>query len=170
MPATGAYSTGVGENLPTEAPQVSTVLQIPINIFTGTLQGIIGFTSTQVRFLVDDGYDSHESILYWGITDIKEWYQLKSKIPVRRGGVSYGDRKIKCLQSLAWWVADLTLRGKIINLKNFKTDILADEIEDSRIDFEDKRDGKGELRKTKEFSHEKWTQWEDNIYNYFTSR
>ena len=60
---------------------------------------------------------------------------------------------------------DLTLQGKIINLNNFKTDIIADAIEESRIDFEDTRDIKGELRKTKEFSHEKWTQWEDSIYN-----
>ena len=119
---------------------------------------------------MDNGYDSHKSVIYWDITYIKEWYQLKAKIPVSRGGISYGDRKIKCLQSLSWWVADLTLRGKIINLKKFKNNILVDEIEDPRIDFEDKRDGKGELRKTKYFSHEKWTQWEDNIYKYFASR
>ena len=49
IPATGADSTGVGGNLPIEAPQVSTVVQVPVNIFTGTLQGILGFTSTQVR-------------------------------------------------------------------------------------------------------------------------
>ena len=36
MPVTGADSTVVGENLPTEAPQVSTVVQVPVNIFTGT--------------------------------------------------------------------------------------------------------------------------------------
>ena len=65
MPATGVDSTGVGENPPTEAPQVSTVVQVPVNIFTGTLQGILGFTSTQVRVLMDDGYDSQESVLYW---------------------------------------------------------------------------------------------------------
>ena len=35
-------------NPPTEAPQVSTVVQVPVNIFTGTLQGALGFTSTQV--------------------------------------------------------------------------------------------------------------------------
>ena len=64
MPATGADSTGVGENPPTEAPQVSTVVQAPVNIFTGTLQGILGFTSTQVRVLVGNGYDIQESGIY----------------------------------------------------------------------------------------------------------
>ena len=64
----------------------------------------------------------------------------------------------------------LTLQGKIIYLNNFKTDILADAIEESRLYFEDTRNGKGEMSKPKEFSHEKWTQWEDIIYNYFASR
>ena len=97
----GADSTVVGENLPTEAPQVSTVVQVPVNIFTGTFQGILGFTSTQVRFLVDDGYYSEESVIYSKFTGIKERFQIKSKIPASRGGVSYGYRKIKFLQSLA---------------------------------------------------------------------
>ena len=64
----------------------------------------------------------------------------------------------------------MTLRGKIIDLNNFKTDIIDDAIEETRINFEDTRDGKGELRKRKEFSHGKCTQREDSIYNYFTSR
>ena len=42
-------------------------------------------------------------------------------------------------------MADSTLRSKIINLKNFKTDILADSIEESRVDFEDTIYGKGGL-------------------------
>ena len=53
---------------------------------------------------------------------------------------------------------DLTLWGKIIDLNNFKYDILANAIEESRIDFEDTRDVKGEMSKPKEFSHEKWNQ------------
>ena len=153
----------MGENIPTEAPQVSTVVQVLVNIFTGTLQGILGFTITQVWVLVDDGYEIHESFIYWKFTDIKEWCQIKSKIPASRGGASYGDRKIKFRQTLDWWITDLTLLGKIIHLNKFKTDILADAIDDYRLDFEDTRYRKGELSKLKEFSHEKWTQWEDSI-------
>ena len=61
MPATGADSTRVGDNPPIEAPQVSMVVQVPVNIFTVTHQDTLGLASTQVRFLVDDGYDSQES-------------------------------------------------------------------------------------------------------------
>ena len=62
-------------------------------------------------------------------------------------------------------MTDLTLWGKITDLNKFKTDILANFIEDSELDFEYTRDGTGELRKTKNVSHEKWDQWEDIIYN-----
>ena len=77
MSVTVADSTGAGKNTPTEAPQVSTVVQVTTaepsvtaNIFTGTLQGILGFTITQVRVLVDVGYDIQESVIYWKFTDI----------------------------------------------------------------------------------------------------
>ena len=63
----------MGENSPTEAPQVSTIVQVPVNIITGTHQSIIGFASTQVQVLVGDGYDSQQSVLYWKLTNIKEW-------------------------------------------------------------------------------------------------
>ena len=57
-------------------------------------------------------------------------------------------------------MTDLTLRGRIIDLNNFNTDILDNYIEESRLGFEDTTDGKGggEI-KPKEFSHEKWTRW-----------
>ena len=80
MSAKGSYSKGAGKNLPTEVPQVSTVVQVATaapsvsyNIFTGTLQGNFAFTITQVRVLVDDVYDSQEYLLYWKFINIKEW-------------------------------------------------------------------------------------------------
>ena len=84
---------------------------------------------------------------------------IKANIPASRGGISYEDRKIKFLQPLAWWVMGLTLQGKIIDLNNFKTDILDDATEESRLDFEDTRDGKGDLSNPKYFLRAKWTQW-----------
>ena len=98
---------------------------------------------------MDYGYDIQESVLYWKFIYIKEWCQLKSKIPAIHGGVSYGDRNIKHLQALAWWVTYLRLRGKIIDINNINTDIIADVIEESWIDFEYTRDVIGELIKQK---------------------
>ena len=86
-----------------------------------------------------------------------------------RGGVSFVDRKIKCLQALDWWVADLTLQCKYIHFNNFKSYVLSDAIEDSWIKSEDNRYGNGDLSKPKYFSHEKCTQWKYSIYNYLLS-
>ena len=57
-----------------------------------------------------------------------------------------------------WWVTDLTLQGKIIDLNNINNDIIYDDIEEYRLDFEDTSYGKGETSKPKEFSNENWTQ------------
>ena len=105
MSAIGADSTGEYAHYPTEAPQVSTVVQdtmavtaVPVNICTGTHHNIIGITNIQVSVLVENRYDSQESVLYWKLKNIKEWFQLKAKTPASRGGVSYVDRNINCLQ------------------------------------------------------------------------
>ena len=126
MSATGEHSTGADKNPPIEAPQVSMVVQVsraapsfPANIITGTLQGILDFTNTHVWVFADDGYESQESVLYRKFIYIEEWCQLKAKIPTSCAGVYYGDRKIKFLQALAWWVTYLTLWGKIIYINNF---------------------------------------------------
>ena len=42
---------------------------------------------------------------------------------------------------------------------------MSDAIKESRLDFEDTRYGKEDMSKPKQFSHKKWTQWEDSIYN-----
>ena len=99
--------------------------------------------------MVDNGYENQESVLYWKFTDINKWCHLKANIPVSCGGIYFVDRRIKCLQALAWWVTGLMLRGKIIDMNNLKTDILADAIEESRLDFEDTRHGKGDLSNPK---------------------
>ena len=52
---------------------------------------------------------------------------------------------MKFLQEMAWLVTYLMLGGKIIDLNNYKTDILYDVIEDFRLYFEYNRDGKGGL-------------------------
>ena len=62
-----------------------------------------------------------------------------------RGGVSFGYSKINFLQALSWWVMDLTLWVKRIDLNSFKSDFLSDTIEESQLDFEYNRDGKEEL-------------------------
>ena len=46
-------------------------------------------------------------------------------------------------------MTELTLRDKNIDLNNFKYDVLSDAIEDYILNFEDTRDGKGDMSKPK---------------------
>ena len=68
---------------------------------------------------------------------------------MRRLSLSFRERKIKFLQELAWWVTELTLWGKSIELDNFNSDILSDTIEESQLNFKDTRYGKEYLSNTK---------------------
>ena len=61
-------------------------------------------------------------------------------------------------------MTDLTLWSKNIDLNHFKSDVLSGTVEESQIDFEYNIYGKGGMSCHKEFSHEKWTQWEDIFY------
>ena len=150
MSETGTNASAADQNPPTDAPQVSTVehgsgysqastnpvqvsTPVPTNVFTVTLQVTLDFTTAQIKALVKEEYFKQDAVLYWKFRDIKEWFQLKSKIPVRRSGTFSRDGTIKCLQELAWWVIDLILWGKDINLNNFISDVLSDAIEESLL-------------------------------------
>ena len=50
MPVTGAYSTGVGENPPIEAPQVTMVVQVPVNIFMGKFRILLASLVPRFEF------------------------------------------------------------------------------------------------------------------------
>ena len=131
--------------------QVST--SVPTYVLKVTPHGTLGLTTAHVRVLAEERYDTQWSVLYWKFTDIKEWCQLKDKIPEIRGGIYFRNIKIKWLQSLAWWVADLNLRSRNVDLTNFKSAVLSDAIKESWLDFEDTIDSKGELSNLKYFSH-----------------
>ena len=74
------------------------------------------------------------------------------------------------LQALALWVENLTLWGKSIDSNNFNGDTLPAAIKAPWLDYKDKKGSKSELDKPKYFSHEKWTQWLNSVYNYLSSR
>ena len=94
-----------------------------------------------------------DTILHWRFTKIREWFQLKAKIYMICYDIYFEDRKIKHIQALYWWVTDLTLRGKNVDLNHFKRDVLSDVSEESGINFEDIIDCNGDMSNPKYFSH-----------------
>ena len=128
-----------------------------------TITNVLGLSVKQREVLSYDVYGTIYTIIYWNYDVIHEWYTTKYKLKTTRGGDSYGDQKIDCLQVLAWWVINLTLRGKHIALDDFDATMMADCIDEDNLDYEY---GKkvSDIKKPDNFSHIKWVAWEDMVY------
>ena len=62
----------------------------------------------------------------------------------------------------------MTLRGKQIVLVDFDATMMADFIDEAKLDHEDgKKDT--DIDKPDKFSNSKWVAWEDMVYTYFTT-
>ena len=104
--------------------------------FLNTITNVLVLSFNQHEVLSDDRYDTISAIIHWKYDNIREWCTTKSKLTTTRGGDSYGDRKIKCLQALSWWATDLTLRGKQIFLAEFDATMMIYCIDEEKLDYE----------------------------------
>ena len=133
------------------------------------LDNVCRLNVNQRMTLINDGYDTARSLVHWNYKSIRSWCEGKSKLAVNRGGCTFGDRKIKCIQALAYWCTNAYLQGDTLDIVNlFDDDALNEAIIESELDYDDsKKDAV--LDKPGKFSHEKWQEWEESIYNYFAS-
>ena len=99
-----------------------------------TFTNVLGLSVKQCEVLFADGNDTISTIINWKYDKMCEWCTTKSKLTTFRGGASYGDRKIKCLEVLAWWDTNLTLRGKHIVLYDFDATMMAACIYEAKLD------------------------------------
>ena len=100
-----------------------------------TITNVLGLSIKQREVLSDDGYDTIFTIILMKYDKIREWCITKSKLTTTIAGGSYGDKKTKCLQELARWANDLTLRGNYIVLDDFDATTMADCIGESNLDY-----------------------------------
>ena len=136
--------------------------------FLNTITDVLGLSVKQRELLSYNGYDTISTIIYWKYDNICEWCTTKSKLTTTRGGASYGDQKIECLQTLTWWATNLTLRDKHIVLADFDVIMMVYCIYEAKLYYEDgKKDP--EIKKPDNFSHSKWVSGEEMVYTYFTA-
>ena len=123
-----------------------------------TTTNVLGLSVKQREVLSNNRYDMIYTIIHWKYDNIREWCTTKSKLKTTRGGYSYGDLKIKCLQALVRWANNLTLRGKQIVLADFDTTMMAYYIYEANLNY---KDGKKEpdIDKPDKFSHSKLISW-----------
>ena len=83
------------------------------------ITNFLGSSVKQGDMLSNYGYGRISIIISCKYDKIREWCTAKSKLKITRGVASYGDQKIKCIQSLAWWATELIIRGNQIELSDF---------------------------------------------------
>ena len=52
--------------------------KVAANVFMRKLQGNLGFSTTQVRIMEEDGYEKQDTVLYCKFTERRYWCQLKA--------------------------------------------------------------------------------------------
>jgi len=131
------------------------------------LRGFHEFSLDQCQTLREEGYSTLAHLHNWRHDDIRSLLENLSNRPVSRGGRRYGDRKIKELQALAWFLTDRRRRGLSQDLdlycQNADQYISLAEM-DSLVSKKD-----SVITKPCKFKYSEWNQWEESVYLYLNS-
>ena len=144
------------------------ILAIEQENLVNCLSGTIRLTERQIEVLVENGFDTARTFVHWKYKAVSKFCSERASANINRGGVTYGARKVKCLQGFAWWCTDRRLRGKDLNLNLFDENTLEDSLEESELHYEES-EKKDEAEKPVKFAHDKWIQWEESIITYFSA-
>ena len=80
------------------------------------------FTRSQYTTLREEGYGTIHELRNWKHKEINTLLTNLSNRPINRGGQRYGDRRIKQLQALAWFVNNSYARGLPVDLVLYEAD------------------------------------------------
>jgi len=124
------------------------------------------FSAAQCKTLREEGYSSLSHLINWKHKDIRSLLENLSNRPSTRGGQRFGDRKIKELQALAWFLTDRQRRGLELDLDLYCQG--ADEyITLAEIDSMVTKDET--VNKPEKFKYSEWNHWEESVYLYLNS-
>ena len=75
---------------------------------------------------------------------------------------------MKCIQGLAFWCTEAHICGNPLDVVTaFDADALDKAIAESELDSKES-EKQTILVKPDKFSHKKWQEWEESVYNYFS--
>ena len=70
----------------------------------------------------NEGYSSLSDLVNWEYKDIRSLLENLSNCPSTRGGQQFGDRRIKELQALAWFLTDRSRRALPFDLDLYQSE------------------------------------------------
>jgi len=141
-------------------------LQGKCRILHQLLREFHNFSREQCAKLRAEGYSSLSDLVNWKFKDIGSLLENLSNRPTTRGGQQFGDRRIKELQALSWFITDRSRRGLSFDLDLYRQKansyITYAEI-DAEIGSDDAVDKPGK------FKYASWNKWEESVYIYLDS-
>ena len=126
------------------------------------------FNREQYVTLLNEGYSAKEDLIAWKHKEIRSLLTNLSGRPANRGGRQFGDRRIKQLQALTWFLTDRHSRGLDLDTTDYEANsnefILCAE-----VDAEERERDTSAADKPNEFKYKEWIKWEESVYLYFDS-
>jgi len=130
------------------------------------LRDFHGFTREQCVTLRNQGYMTLPDLVDWEYKDVRSLLENLSNRPTSRGGREFGDRRIKQLQALAWFVTDRDRRGLTYDMNLYQAE-LNTYIKFAKIDAQIGKDDAAD--KPEKFKYADWNKWEESVHIYLNS-
>ena len=130
------------------------------------LRDFHSFDREQCAKLRAEGYSSLSDLVNWKYKDIRSLLENLSNRPSTRGGQQFGDRRIKELQALSWFLTDRYRRGLSFDLSLYREEA-SEYITFAEIDSEIANDEAAD--KPEKFKYSSWNKWEESVYIYLDS-
>ena len=124
------------------------------------------FNKDQCTKLRAEGYSSLSDLVNWKYKEIRSLLENLSNRPTTRGGQHFGDRRIRELQALSWFLTDRSRRGLSFDLDLYRqeaTEYISFAAIDSEIASDEAAD------KPDKFKYANWSKWEESVYIYLDS-
>ena len=87
------------------------------------LRDFHGFMKEQCITLRNQGYMTLSDLVDWEYKDVRSLLENLSNRPTSIGGQQFGDRRIKQLQALSWFVTDRDRRGLTYDLDLYQAEL-----------------------------------------------
>ena len=130
------------------------------------LRDFHGFTRPQCVTLREQGYMTLSDLVDWEYKDVRSLLENLSNRPTTRGGQQFGDRRIKQLQGLSWFIKDRNQRGLTYDLDLYREEANT-YIKFAKIDSQIGKDDAAD--KPEKFKYSNWIKWEESVYIYLNS-
>ena len=114
------------------------------------------FNKDQCTRLRAEGYSSLSDLVNWKYKEIRSLLENLSNRPASRGGQHFGDRRIRELQALSWFVTDRSRRGLSYDLDLYRQEATS-YISFAEIDSEIAKDDAADKPNT--FKYANWSKW-----------